>query len=149
MRKSDDEKNALGYHLHRAFAALTETLHGELRAAGLSLTHPQFSVLQAVSRKPGISQNGLARETGKDGAAISRSLNYLEKQGLVRRAPINGCTKGVFLTGKAEELRPLLDGAIRKTVARACRDMKPGEVETVIRLLEKICASLHEEAPRG
>ncbi|WP_165076606.1 MULTISPECIES: MarR family transcriptional regulator [unclassified Desulfovibrio] len=146
MSEADDEKNALGYHLHRAFAALTETLHAELRAAGLSLTHPQFSVLQAVSRKPGISQNGLARETGKDGAAISRSLDYLEKRGLVRRAPLNGCTKGVFLTQKAEDLRPLLDGAIRKTVARACRDMTPEEVETVIRLLEKISSTLHEGA---
>lgn len=146
MREADDEKNTLGYHLHRAFAALTETLHAELRAAGLPLTHPQFSVLQAVSRKPGISQNGLARETGKDGAAISRSLDYLEKQGLLRRAPLNGCTKGVFLTQKAEELRPLLDGAIRKTVARACRDMTPEEEETVICLLKKISATLHAGA---
>ena len=64
MREADDEKNALGYHLHRAFAALTEALHGELRAAGLSLTHPQFSVLQAVSRKLGLSQNALARQSG-------------------------------------------------------------------------------------
>ena len=149
MREADEEKNALGYHLHRAFAALTETLHGELRAAGLSLTHPQFSVLQAVSRKPGLSQNGLARETGKDGAAISRSLNYLEKRGLIRRAAINGCTKGVFLTQQAEELRPLLDDAIRKTVARACAGMEPDEARTLVRLLEKIPAALHEAAPRG
>lgn len=146
MRDADHEPEALGYHLHRAFAALTETLHGELRAAGLSLTHPQFSVLQAVSRKPGLSQNGLARETGKDGAAISRSLDHLEKRGLIRRERINGCTKGVFLTRKAEELRPLLDGAIGKTVGRACRDMTPDEVETVIRLLKKISTTLHEEA---
>ena len=146
MRDADHDPESLGYHLHRAFAALTETLHGELRAAGLALTHPQFSVLQAVSRKPGLSQNGLARETGKDGAAISRSLDYLEKRGLVRRAPLNGCTKGVFLTQKAEELRPLLDGAIRKTVARACSGMGPEEVETVISLLERITSTLHEGA---
>ena len=146
MREADDEKNALGYHLHRAFAALTEALHGELRAAGLPLTHPQFSVLQAVSRKPGISQNGLARETGKDGAAISRSLNYLEKQGLIRREAINGCTKGVFLTPRAEALRPLLDDAIHKTVGRACAGMDEGEVETAVRLLKKIFAALQDEA---
>ena len=149
MREADDEKNALGYHLHRAFAALTEALHGELRAAGLPLTHPQFSVLQAVSRKPGISQNGLARETGKDAAAISRSLNYLERQGFVLRGAINGCTKGVFLTPRAEALRPLLDDAIRKTVARACADMGDAEVETAVRLLKKICTTLHEkQGPR-
>ena len=147
MTKPHDEKDKLGYHLHRAFAALTETLHGELRAAGLPLTHPQFSVLQAVSRKPGLSQNGLARETGKDGAAISRSLNYLEKQGLIRRAAINGCTKGVFLTPRAEELRPLLDDAIRKTVSRACSGMDEAEVETAIRLLKKIFSALREEKP--
>ena len=144
MHEADDEKNALGYHLHRAFAALTETLHGELRAAGLALTHPQFSVLQAVSRKPGLSQNGLARETGKDSAAISRSLDYLEKRGLIRRAPINGCTKGVFLTHRAEGLRPRLDDAIRKTVARACSGLTREEVATVIRLLGTIYSTLHD-----
>ena len=146
MREAEDEKNALGYHLHRAFAALTETLHGELRGAGLALTHPQFSVLQAVSRRPGISQTGLARETGKDGAAISRSLNYLEKQGLIRRAAINGCTKGVFLTARAEALRPLLDDAIRKTLGRACAVMDESEVETAVRLLKKIFSALQDEA---
>lgn len=144
MRDADHGPEALGYHLHRAFAALTGALHGELRAAGLALTHPQFSVLQAVSRKPGLSQNGLARETGKDGAAISRSLDYLEKRGLVLRAPINGCTKGVFLTPRGQALRPLLDSAIRKTIERACHDMTPEEVETVISLLEKISSTLHE-----
>lgn len=149
MRDADHGPESLGYQLHRAFAALTETLHGELRAAGLALTHPQFSILRAVSRKPGLSQNGLARVTGKDGAAISRSLDYLEKRGLIRREPLNGCTKGVFLTDRAEELRPLLERAIRKTVARACSGLTPQEVGTVIRLLEKISATLHEDAGRS
>lgn len=146
MQRADHETGSLGYHLHRAFAALTETLHGELRAAGLRLTHPQFSVLQAVSRAPGLSQNELARETGKDGAAISRSLEHLEKRGLIRRAPINGCTKGVFLTPRAEALRPLLDAAISRTTARACRGMTPEEVQLTLSLLGRICSAL-QDAP--
>lgn len=146
MRDTDHERESLGYHLHRAFAALSETLHGELRAAGLQLTHPQFSVLRAVSRRPGLSQNGLARETGKDGAAISRSLNYLEGRGLIRRVRINGRAKGVFLTPEAEALRPLLEDAIRKTVGRACAGMDDAEVETAVRLLKNIFSALQDQA---
>ena len=142
-------RESLGYHLHKAFAALTEALNGELRAAGLALTHPQFALLQAVGRLPGASQAELARETGKDTAAVSRSLDYLEKQGFIERSRINGCTKGVFLTPRGEDLRPLLEAAIRKTVARACAGMAPGEAETAIRLLRNISATLRGDRPEA
>lgn len=147
MSEAHKEQPSLGYHLHKAFAALTETLNGELRAAGLALTHPHFSLLQAVGRMPGASQAKLARETGKDTAAVSRSLDYLEKRGFLQRSRINGCTKGVFLTARGEELRPLLEEAIRKTVARACAGLAPREGETLIRLLKTITATLHAEPP--
>ena len=116
----DTGKYSLGYHLHLAFSALTDTLNQELKKAGLNLTHPQFSILQAVFRSPGLSQSKLAEETAKDGGAITRSLNYLEKQELIERKWINGCTKGVFPTGKAERLKPALDNAIRNTIDQAC-----------------------------
>lgn len=142
MRDAGQDRESLGYHLHRAFAALTAALNAELRALGLELNHAQFSVLRAVGRQPGLSQNELARETGKDSAAISRSLDHLEKRGLIHRERINGCTKGVFLTHEAEALEPLLEAAIHTTVARACANMDSAEVEMTIALLEKIVCAL-------
>lgn len=149
MSVMETENASLGYHLHKAFAALTEALNRELRGLGLTLTHPQFSIIQAVNRRPGLSQNELARETGKDSAAISRSLACLEKQGLVRRAKVNGCTKGVHLTRRGEELRPLMEEAVQKTIARACRGLPPHEVDAGIRILQKIHATLEDAGQPG
>ncbi len=95
-----------------------------------------------VFRRPGLSQRELARETAKDNTAITSSLAYLEKQGLLKRKWINGCTKGVFATELAENLRPLLEEAIRKTIDRACADLDEENVELLNRLLGKIRMTL-------
>lgn len=142
MHYKFSDKYALGYHMHLAFIALTDALNQELRRVGLDISHPHFTILQVVSRRPGLSQSELARETAKDNAAITRSLAYLEKQGLLQRKWINGCTKGVFATELAENLRPLLEEAIRKTIDRACADLDEENVELLNRLLGKIRMTL-------
>lgn len=139
---SYQDKYSLGYHLHLAFIAVVETLNQELRGAALKITHPQFTILQTVFRRPGLSQAELARETAKDVAAITRSLAYLEKLGLVERKWLNGRTKGVFATPQAESLRPLLDEAIRKTIDRACAGLEEEEAGNLIRLLREIKTTL-------
>lgn len=146
---STDYKNsgkyALGYHLHLAFIALTETLNQELHRLGLKLTHPQFTILQAVFRQPGLNQSELARATAKDGAAIARSVAYLEKQGLLERKWINGCAKGVFTTAKAEELRSLLEKAIQQTLDKACSEICEDKIEDMNRILQQIRITLTTE----
>ncbi len=136
------DKYSLGYHLHLAFIAVVETLNQELRRTGLKITHPQFTILQTVFRCPGLSQSDLARETAKDVAAIARSLTHLEKLGLLERKWLNGCTKGVFPTQRAESLRPLLDEAIQKTIDRACAGLDAEQARNLIRMLRDIKTTL-------
>ena len=143
---STDDKNFhkydLGNQLHLAFIALTETLNQELRQAGLDLVHPQFTIIQAVFRHPGMSQTELAQRTAKDGAAMARSVACLEKRGLLERKWLNGCTKGVFATDRAKKLQSLLDEAIRKTLDRACAGFEEEEVKMLIQNLLKIRTTL-------
>lgn len=136
-----------GYHLHRAFAALTDVLSRELQAAGAPVSPSQFAILQAVAREPGVSQNGLARRLGRDAAALSRSLRRLEQQGLVRRAPINGCTKGVFPTPQAQKLRPALQRAAARANERALQILGAGGIEHALALLDALATAL-EVHPR-
>lgn len=136
------DKYALGYRLHMTFIALTEALNHELRQAGLDLAHPQFTILQAVLRTPGMSQSELARTTAKDGAAIARSVAYLEKRGLLERKWLNGCTKGVFATDRGKDLQPLLDEAIRKTIDHACTGLEEEDVQMLMQSLRKIRSTL-------
>lgn len=142
MSNNTQNKYSLGYYLHLAFIAVVEELNRELRQAGLKITHPQFTLLQAVYRQPGLSQTELAKATAKDAAAVTRSLTYLEKQGLVERKWLNGCAKGVFLTPKAESLRPVLDKAIGRTIDRACANMDAAQVEQLNLSLRKMRETL-------
>lgn len=138
----NSDKYDLCYQLHLAFISVTEILNQELRSAGLDLAHPRFTILQAFFRHPGMSQSELARTTAKDGAAISRSVACLEKRGLLERKWLNGCTKGVFPTDRAEKLRPLLDEAIRKTIDRACARLEDGQITSLSQILQKIRETL-------
>lgn len=145
MTGNPKEAENLGYYLHRAFSALTDELTRQLHTGGLNISHAHFSILQAISREPGINQNELARCLGKDIAAISRSLCYLEKRGLIRREWLNGCTKGVYLTKSGEEQRPLLDQAIRSSIERACKKSDGAEIEICINALKNIYSSLKDD----
>ena len=117
------DKYFLGCNLYHAFAIVVATLNHELRRVGLDLTYPQFLILETVFRRPGLSQSELARENAKDSGAVTRSVAYLEKQDFLETKWINGCTKGVFPTKKAEAIRPLLEKAIQETLDRACVDI--------------------------
>ena len=135
-------KFALAPNLYQAFVAMTGDLRRTLRQAGIPLTFPQFQILEAVFNNPGLSQSDLAKETAKDNAAITRSLVYLEKQGLVERKWINGCAKGVFVTAQGEKTRLLLEDAIRKTCERARAGMQEEQIICLNKLLIHIKLNL-------
>lgn len=136
--------NDLGYHLNHTFTALVCELNHALQAADLPLNHSQFSILQALSRSgiKRMSQREIAAELGKDPAAISRALNYLEDHGFIERFPLSGCKNGVALTQKAISLQPKIEKIIHDTIAKACRGMSTDMYQTGILFLNKIYTSL-------
>ncbi|EQD84743.1 DNA-binding MarR family transcriptional regulator [Saccharopolyspora erythraea NRRL 2338] len=71
------------FHLMRR--ALQE--HGARWQARLPhLTKPQYAVLSAISRRPGIEQAALGQLAAIDKATLASLLLRLEQRGLVRRA---------------------------------------------------------------
>lgn len=142
MKRTDDITN-LGYHLNHAFTALVGELNKSLRQNGIPLNHSQFSILQALSRsgKQEMSQREIADELGKDPAAISRALSYLEKHGFIVRHAVNGCKNGIALTIKAKDMKPKIEEAINNAVSRACSGMSKNEYLDGITFLKRIYAS--------
>lgn len=98
----------LGYYLDRALFGMIRLLNHTLAGSGLDLKHSQFTVLEALSVKNGISQTELSKILGKDPAAISRTLNYLEKKNYIVRESANGSRNRVLLTDKGKEIVPKL-----------------------------------------
>lgn len=142
--KNAEDITQLGYHLNHAFTALVGELNHSLWQAGIPLNHSQFSILQALSRskKGEMSQREIGDELGKDRAAISRALTYLENKGFISRRPVNGCKNGIFLTQKSKELKPLIEAAIKTATSKACSGMSEAEYEAGIVFLKKIFNAL-------
>jgi MarR family transcriptional regulator, transcriptional regulator for hemolysin len=60
----------------------------EFDLLGIGITVEQWILLKVVEEKSGLSQNELAKETNRDPASITRTLDLLQKKGLIIREAI-------------------------------------------------------------
>ncbi len=66
----------------RAARALTQLYDAEIRPRGLRVT--QFTILQALSRTPGVSQGTLGRMLSLDSTTLTRALRLMVRRGWIR-----------------------------------------------------------------
>lgn len=99
-------KNSLGFQLGKALWALSATLNATLKENGIDLPTSQYIVMRFLYGQDGISQNRIATLLYKDAAAIKRSIDNLEKKGLVERRAVSRCKNNIYLTEKGRELMP-------------------------------------------
>jgi DNA-binding MarR family transcriptional regulator len=69
-------------NLRRAARVVTQFYDSVLRPSGLRT--PQFTLLQALTRAPGISQKQLAELLGMDSTTLTRTLALLHRRGWFR-----------------------------------------------------------------
>ena len=79
-----------------AARAVTRAYDQALRPVGLRST--QFTVLVAASVAAGIPLNRLATVLGLERTTLTRSLEAIEKEGLIRVERVDGRTRNVVLT---------------------------------------------------
>lgn len=130
----------LGYLLSRAFIGLVDDLNSAFGEAGIDLNHSQFTILQLLIKcdKGVMSQREIAMKLGKDPAAISRAVAYLEKNGYVRRFAVNGSKNGVSITDKTKELQPQILRIVEDVTSKACRGIPDDEVASGLSFLSKL-----------
>ncbi|HEV3327053.1 MAG TPA: MarR family transcriptional regulator, partial [Puia sp.] len=71
----------------KASTAIARNLHKKFGAAGLKITIEQWSVLYHLWKEDGKSQQELCIATFRDKPSITRLVDNLEKQQLVKRVP--------------------------------------------------------------
>lgn len=69
-------------NLRRTARLVTQLYEDAVRPAGV--TGPQFTLLQALTMAPGITQKRLAEVLGMDSTTLTRSLAHLRKHGWLR-----------------------------------------------------------------
>lgn len=130
--------DTLGYYLDRALNVMIKLLNKTFVEKDIDLQHAQYTVLKVLWCQEGISQSRLSRLLGKDPAAISRALNYLETKGYIERRGTNGKTNGIFLTEYANSRKDEIEAVADLVTDRATSGMTPHQKDLLKQLLNTI-----------
>ena len=130
--------DTLGYYLDRALNVMIKLLNKTFAEKDIDLQHAQYTVLKVLWCCEGISQSKLSRLLGKDPAAISRALNYLESKGYIERRGTNGKTNGIFLTEYANSRKDEIEAVADLVTDKATSGMTQHQKDLLKQLLNTI-----------
>lgn len=139
-----DLNTSLGYLLKEASSALRAAMEAVLRPLGMTIT--QYSCLELLSQRPGLSNSELAR-----GAFVTRqSMNVLlqsfERDGFVTRAsePSVGKALPTELTARGHAHLKKATVAVRSVEVRMLSGMTDAEQAAALTTLRSMIRSLRE-----
>ncbi len=89
-----------------AFQKMVSQLETALKQEGLGVTAGEYMILRALYFHDGLQQCEICSMVGKDKASICRSVAALDKKGLIKTEPISHKCIRIWLTDKANEIRP-------------------------------------------
>jgi len=114
----------------------------------LGVTGPQWRVLAALKRTPGINQGALAQWLEVEAITAGRMIDRLEKAGLVERRPDPADRRAwrLFLTDAAAPLLDDLALFAQGVFAEALTGFSQDEQDMLVHLLERVRANLAEDS---
>lgn len=127
-----------------ANTAITRRLQKNFRDAGLEITIEQWSVLYHLWENDGLSQQDLCNLTYRDKPSVTRLIDNLEKQKLVKRVSSKEDRRKniVTLTENALTLQQSTFELANKTMDEALAGLKKADVAVVKEVLQKVFTNL-------
>lgn len=127
-----------------ASTAVARRLQKNFRAAGLDITIEQWSILYHLWKEDGLSQQELCTRTFRDKPSITRLIDNLERQKLVKRvsSPDDKRINLVRLTESAKELQETTLRIANETMDEALVGVTRDEIEMVKQVLQKVYDNL-------
>lgn len=127
-----------------ASTAVARRLQKNFRNAGLEITIEQWSVLYHLWKEDGLSQQELCNRTFRDKPSITRLIDNLEKQHLVKRvaSPTDRRINLVQLTDAAKDLQQITIDLANQTMAEALVGVDKKDIETVKQVFQKVYDNL-------
>src|SRR5262249_30287721 len=134
-----------GHLIRRALQALNLVWSEEVSR---SVTSPQFAVLNALLREPGLDQQTLGSRVALDRSTVAEVVARLTDRNLVRwrRDAADSRRKAIELTPEGESLLQELIPRTHRMTRRLVRALRPEEEEELLRLLT-LMVRAHEGPP--
>ncbi|MEM6644982.1 MAG: MarR family transcriptional regulator [Bacteroidota bacterium] len=131
---------SIDYLIHQAGRALRRRFLAYLVEAQLPITSEQWMILVPLWEADGQAQRALARKLHKDKTTITRLLNAMETNGLIRREanPEDRRQRLVFLTKRAQTLQQPVERIARLVLEEATEGVADADVEACQRVLMHI-----------
>ena len=127
-----------------ASIAVARRLQKNFRQAGLDITIEQWSVLYHLWKEDCLSQQELCNRTFRDKPSITRLVDNLEKQRLVKRIAAKNDRRInlVCLTDTAKELQQQTIDLANQTMNEALTGINKEEIDTVKKVLQQVYDNL-------
>jgi DNA-binding MarR family transcriptional regulator len=127
-----------------ASTAVARRLQKNFRLAGLEITIEQWSVLYHLWKQDALSQQELCNRTFRDKPSITRLIDNLEKQKLVKRMPSKEDRRIniVCLTESAKLLQDKTIELANQTMDEALIGVHKNEIEIVKLVFQKVYDNL-------
>lgn len=134
-----------------ASTAISRSLQKNFRQAGLDITIEQWSILYHLWKEDCLSQQELCNRTFRDKPSITRLIDNLEKQKLVKRmaSKTDRRINLVCLTDAARELQQQTIDLANTTMNEALTGITKEEIETVKKVLQQVYDNLTLTPPQG
>jgi len=136
--------NSPGYIIHRLDMLMSLGLQHAFQAKGFNITPEQWGVLNRLWENEGIHQSALAERAAKDRHNITRILNLLGKNGLIRRTPDGKDNRrlNVYLTEEGKGLKQKLIPIVIDYLQKCFEGLTQEEVQDLTRVHEHILKNL-------
>ncbi len=127
-----------------ASTAVARRLQKNFRQAGLEITIEQWSVLYHLWKEDCLSQQELCNRTFRDKPSITRLIDNLEKQSLVKRMPSKTDRRInlVCLTDPAKNLQQLTIDLANQTMSEALIGVKKEDIDIVKDVFQRVYDNL-------
>jgi DNA-binding MarR family transcriptional regulator len=136
-----DIESSVGYALKRTATALRAAMEASLRSLGLSV--PQYSCLEILKARPGISNADLARGVFVTRQAMHQLLGGLQEAELVG-AVGQGRVQRYSLTPEGRRIIAAASAAVAAVEEQMLSGLQPSERQQLHNDLERCTAALGE-----
>ncbi len=128
----------------KASTAIARRLQKNFKQAGVEITIEQWSVLYHLWKEDGQSQQQLCEATFRDKPSITRLVDNLEKQGLVKRTSNKDDRRvnKICLTPEAEKLQEQSMELANQTLNEALAGVTNGQIEIAKEVLHLVYENL-------
>jgi DNA-binding MarR family transcriptional regulator len=115
-------------------------LNNAFQESGVNVTSEQWGVLKCLWREEGLSQSDIAEKVNKDKASVTRILDIMQKNKLIKRCDDEQDRRSyrIFLTEAGKSLESKLKPVAQATNRRIYRNLDKHELQELQRIMLKL-----------